>query len=125
EQDQVAFGIGRGLLARQAGQGPGQHLRNLSVRAAVQSHWRYCRLAHTVVRMRMPRRTRSVPRMDAATRISPFGLVCLVLVAACLLLAIAAGGYFTSLPNPWRSGGEDDYYGPTGRRVRAPDDESS
>ena len=46
-------------------------------------------------------------------------------VVACLLLALVAGGYFTSLPNPWRSGGRDDYYGPTGKRVRTPDDESS
>lgn len=46
-------------------------------------------------------------------------------VAACFLLALAAGGYFTSRPNPWRSGGDDDYYGPTGRRVRRPDDDSS
>jgi len=84
------------------------------------------------------RRTR--PPGDTGWRITPLGVVvllgfvgCLVLgaatgavifwVVACLLLALAAGGYFTSLPNTWRAGGGDDYYGPTGRRVTPPDDE--
>jgi hypothetical protein len=39
----------------------------------------------------MLRRIRSVPRTDAATRISPFGLVCLVLVAACFGVAMITG----------------------------------
>jgi hypothetical protein len=87
--------------------------------------------------MRRPRR-----RGDTGWRVTPLGWMvlvgfigCLVLgaatggviffIAACFLLALAAGGYFTSLPNPWRAGGGDDYYDPTGRRVREPDDESS
>jgi hypothetical protein len=85
---------------------------------------------------------RGRPAGDAGWRITPLGFVvlggfalCLVLgavsgaviffVIACLLFALAAGGYFTSLPNTWRAGGGDEYYGPTGRRVRTPDDESS
>jgi hypothetical protein len=87
-------------------------------------------------------RRRSRPSGDTGWRVTPLGwivligvLACLVLggitggviffVVACFLLAIAAGGYFTSLPNPSRSGGEDDFYGPTGRRVSPPDDDSS
>jgi hypothetical protein len=85
---------------------------------------------------------RGRPSGDTGWRVTPLGwivligvLACFVLgaitsgviffVAACFLLALAAGGYFTSRPNPWRSGGDDDYYGPTGRRVRRPDDDSS
>jgi hypothetical protein len=41
--------------------------------------------------MRLPRRTRSVPRTDAATRMSPFGVVFLVLIAACFGVAMVTG----------------------------------
>ena len=77
---------------------------------------------------------------DTGWRITPIGAVLLLMlvasfvlgaitgagifwVAGCFLLLIVGGGFFTSLPNPGRSGGDDDYYGPTGRRVPPPSDD--
>lgn len=41
--------------------------------------------------MRLPRRTRSVLRTDAGSPITPFGLVFLVLIAACFGVAMVTG----------------------------------
>ena len=45
----------------------------------------------------------------------------------CILLLIVGGGFFTSLPNNWRSGGDDSCgtgaVDPTGKLVTPPDDE--
>jgi ABC-type polysaccharide/polyol phosphate export permease len=90
--------------------------------------------------MRLRRKPPSVPPADTGWRITPVGIVLVILIVACFvlggitggfiffaagcfLLLFVAGGFFTSLPNTWRAGGGDDYYGPTGTRVRPPEDD--